>query len=174
MGWRNQLDENHVLTAFQAAIWRRHTCPFWVWAHSVWQVWLVCSSPWCVFEVSAYPERFRKEETLLPQPQLRSIKVCPRIFWVAFHVNKQNKEHLLNRVETDGGSSRKTTKSDIYLTSYTQMNSRCIKDSHVKKKKSYFKWERHFVIQYSVPIKENINEINFQFLKILYRKTHHK
>lgn len=132
--WRNQLDENHVLTAFQAAIWKHHTCPFWVWAHSVWQVWLVCSSQQCEFEVSACPERFCKEETLLPQPQLRSTKVCPRIFWVAFHVNKENKEHLLNGVEADRGPSRKTTKSDTFLTSYTQMNSWCIKDLHVKKK----------------------------------------
>ena len=62
-----------------------------------------------------------------------------------------------------GGPSRKTTKSDIYLTSCTQMNSRCIKDLHVKKKKSYLKWERAFMTQYSEPIKENINEINFQF-----------
>lgn len=60
-------------------------------------------------------------------------------------------------------------------TSCTKMNSRCIKDLNGKEKKLSQMGEGFYsMTQYSEPIKENINEIDFQFLKLLHRKIINK
>lgn len=86
-------------------------------------------------EVSAYWQRFHKENTVLHQPKLMASKVCLRISWVAFLVNGENRDGA----GTNGWPSGKTIKLEVYLTSCIKMNSRWIKDLNVKKKKVWQK-----------------------------------